>query len=250
MLTANKRKKNYSKIKPAKKKVCLEQKDLNKTSQYDLNHFTSIFHKKIMEGPYYTCSVCNRLLYRKSVIQLNEAKYSTRFLFTNKKSFDKKEYICKTCDLKVSKGKVPCQAVYIKLLVDEIPSELESLEKLEQILIAQRIVFEKIVVMPKGQQRNIKGAICNVPVDCDQTCNILPRPPERSGIIMLKLKRKLEFRGHVYFQAVRPEFIVNALTWLRMNNPLYSNIVTCIENIDPSLTGFQDCEISSGTYMY
>lgn len=61
---------------------------------------------------------------------------------------------------------------------------------------------------------------------------------------MLKLKRKLEFRGHVYFQA---EFIVNALTWLRMNNPLYSNIVTCIENIDPSLTGFQDCEISSGT---
>ena len=64
---------------------------------------------------------------------------------------------------------------------------------------------------------------------------------------MLKLKRKLQFRGHVYFQAVRPEFIVNALTWLRMNNPLYSNTVTCIENIDPSLTGFQDCEISSGT---
>ena len=79
-----------------------------------------------MEGPYYTCSVCNRLLYRKSVIQLKEAKYNTRFLFTNKKSFDNNEYICKTCDLKVSKGKVPCQAVYNKLLVDEIPTELES----------------------------------------------------------------------------------------------------------------------------
>ena len=45
--------------------------------------------------------------------------------------------------------------------VDEIPRELFSLEKLEQILIAQRIVFEKIVVMPKGQQRKIEGAICN-----------------------------------------------------------------------------------------
>ena len=145
--------------------------------------------------------------------------------------------------MKVSKGQVPCQAVYNKLLVDEIPAELESLEKLEQILIAQRIVFEKIVVMPKGQQRKIKGAICNVPVNCEQTSNILPRPPESSGIIMLKLKRKLQFRGHVYFQAVQPEFIVNALMWLRMNNPLYSNIVTCIENIDPSLTKFQDCEI-------
>ena len=51
--------------------------------------------------------------------------------------------------------------------VDEIPTELSSLEKREQILIAQRIVFEKIVVMPKGQQRKIRGAICNVPVECD-----------------------------------------------------------------------------------
>lgn len=229
--------------KPCNKRAKQVPKHQNKTSHNDLNHFIAIFHKKIMEGPFYTCTVCNRLLCRKSVTQVKEAKYSTRFLLTNKKSFDKKEYICKTCDLKVSKGQVPCQAVYNKLLVDEIPAELESLEKLEQILIAQRIVFEKIVVMPKGQQQKIKGAICNVPVNCEQTSNILPRPPESSGIIMLKLKRKLQFRGHVYFQAVRPEFIVNALMWLRMNNPLYSNIVTCIENIDPSLTKFQDCEI-------
>lgn len=216
-------------------------KPRNERPKHDFNHFISIFHKKIMEGLYYTCFVCNRLLYRKSVTLIKEAKYSTCFLFTNKKSFDEKEYICKTCDLKVSKGKVPCQAVYNKLLVDEIPPELDSLEKLEQILIAQHIVF-KIVVMPKGQQRKIKGAICNVPVNCEQTCNVLPCPPERSGIIMLKLKRKLQFRGHVYFQAVRPEFIVNALTWLRMNNPLYSNVVTSNENIDPSLTKFEDCK--------
>ena len=37
-----------------------------------------------------------------------------------------------------------------------------------------RIVFEKIVVMPKGQQRNTKGAICNIPVDCDQTYCLIP----------------------------------------------------------------------------
>ena len=49
--------------------------------------------------------------------------------------------------------------------VDEIPRELFSREKVEQILIAQRIVFEKIVVMRKGQQRKIKGAICNLPVE-------------------------------------------------------------------------------------
>ena len=36
------------------------------------------------------------------------------------------------------------------MYVDEIPTELSSPEKLEQILI----VFEKTVVMPKGQHKN------------------------------------------------------------------------------------------------
>jgi hypothetical protein len=116
-------------------------------------------------------------------------------MFTDKNLFDGKKYICLTCHTKISKGRIPCQAVYNNMCVDEIPAELIALEKLEQILIAQRIIFEKIIVMPKGQQRKIAGAICNVLVDCDQTGTVLPRPPERSGIIMLKLKRKLEFRG-------------------------------------------------------
>ena len=57
---------------------------------------------------------------------------------------------------------------------------------LEQIRITQRIVFEKIGVMHKGQQRKNKGAICNVPVECEQTCNQLPHQPDRSCIIILK----------------------------------------------------------------
>ena len=52
---------------------------------------------------------------------------------------------------------------------------LEILKKLEQILIAQRFIFEKVIVMPGGQQRKMKSAVCNVPVNCDQTCKILPR---------------------------------------------------------------------------
>ena len=35
---------------------------------HDLDEYISRFHNKIKEGPYYICSVCNRLLYRKSVI--------------------------------------------------------------------------------------------------------------------------------------------------------------------------------------
>ena len=100
--------------------------------------------------------------------------------------------------------------------------------------------------MPKGQQRKVKGAICNVPVECDNTCKVLPRPPERSGFLMLKLKRKLQFRGHVYFQTVRPEFLSNALNWLKLNNPLYLDITINIEQISVNLTSIgQDNNVPS-----
>ena len=118
------------------------------------------------------------------------------------------------------------------------------LEKLEQILIAQRIVFEKIVVTPKGQQKKVSGAICNVPVNCDETCKVLPRPPERSDIVMLKLKRKLKFRGHVYFHAVHPQLIQNALNWLKQKNPLYYNVTTNMNNIDIDLQNIKQTDIT------
>jgi len=218
---------------------------LKKHMSHDLDHCISVFHKKIKQGPYYICSVCNRLLYKQSVIHLKKHKYincDIDNVFTNKRSFDDKEYICKTCHSKVIKGKLPCQAVCNDMYVDIVPSELASLEKLEQILISKRILFEKIVVMPKGQQRKIKGAICNVPIECENTCRILPRPPERSGIIMLKLKRKLRFRGHVYFQAVRPQALANALNWLKINNALYENITIDTNNVDNCLTSLNDNE--------
>ena len=64
---------------------------------------------------------------------------------------------------------------------------------------------------------------------------------------MLKLKRKLEFRGHVYFQAVRPQFILDALNWLKINNPLYNNITIDINNISANLTSLEQNDSALGT---
>ena len=127
------------------------------------------------------------MLYKKSVKNFLSTKYPDQHYFSVQTSFDGKEYICNTCNSKVKQGKVPCQAVINNMYVDDTPVELASLEKLEQILIAQRIVFEKIIVMPKGQQRKVKGAFCNVPVECDQTSSLLPCPPERSGYIKTEI---------------------------------------------------------------
>ena len=91
--------------------------------------------------------------YRKSVLIFNKQKYvnsNIQNIFSDRLLFDNKEYICKTCHSKIIKGKVPCQALHNDMFVDDTPTELSSLENLEQILIAQRIVSIKRVVMPKG----------------------------------------------------------------------------------------------------
>ena len=44
-------------------------------------------------------------------------------LFTNIASFHNNQYICK-CHSEVVKGKIPCQAVYNDMSVDEVPIEL------------------------------------------------------------------------------------------------------------------------------
>ena len=51
--------------------------------------------------------------------------------------------------------------------------------------------------MLKGHSPKFKGPMCNIPVDVVSTCNTLPHPANINGFVILKLKRKLECRGHV-----------------------------------------------------
>ena len=62
-------------------------------------------------------------------------KYPCQTFFNIQQSFDGKEYICKTCHSKVLKGELPCQAVVNNMYVDETPTQLAELEKLELLLI-------------------------------------------------------------------------------------------------------------------
>ena len=42
-----------------------------------------------------------------------------------------------------------------------------------------------------------KGAVCNVPIDVVSICNTIPRPANINVLVIVKLKRKLEYKGHV-----------------------------------------------------
>ena len=48
--------------------------------------------------------------------------------------------------------------------------------------------------MPKGRSPKRRGAIRNVPIDTTDISNTLPRQVDYNGLVIVKLKRKLEYR--------------------------------------------------------
>ena len=107
---------------------------------------------------------------------------------------------------------------------------------MKKVLIVRRLHSKKVIIMPKGQSPKFKGAICNVPIDVDFTCNTLPRSADSNGLVIVKLKRKLEYRGHGYFEPVCPSLIFKILQSLKKNYPLYHNIDINLSNIPDFLT--------------
>ena len=59
-------------------------------------------------------------------------------------------------------------------------------------------------------------------------------------MVVVKLKRKLSYREHVHFEAVRPESVHMALKYLKENNPLYGDICIDVNKIPNELTEMTD----------
>ena len=94
------------------------------------------------------------------------------------------------------------------MALDPIPDELKNLKKLEKVLISKRILFKEIVIIHgKGELSKIKGSICKIPIKTANICNILPIPAVSNGLVFVKFKWDLKYRGNEYFEPVRPHII-------------------------------------------
>ena len=127
----------------------------------------------------------------------------------------------------VIKRFISCKSVINKLGIVSFPKEFDSVNKLERILVSKKILFKEITIMPKGQILKIKGTTFNIPVQKIETnCSILPRPPNSNGIVIVKLTRKIEYKGHVSSTKIGAK-----ITYLKNNNQLYKNIWVDFNNI-------------------
>ena len=61
---------------------------------------------------------------------------------------------------------------------------------------------------------------------------------DSNGLIIVKLKRKVDYRSHVFFEPVRPSFDESFLTLLKQFNHLYSDFEINVNNISEGLIAF------------
>ena len=129
--------------------------------------------------------------------------------------------MCKTCDRALKRRVMPLQAKANGLQLCNIPPELSDLELR---LISLCVPFMKMVALPSGKQQSIHRPAVNVPSKVDTICDVLPRLPSQSELVPLKLKRKVAYRGHYMYDYITPQKLLDALRFLKANNPLYADI--------------------------
>ena len=162
------------------------QEHVNKKARMRLNYnekksktCVEKFKEKLNDGPFYVCVCCNRGLYSQMVRTFCENSYPNdieNLYFAHVDNVDDaKEYICRTCHVNLMKHNCPGQAVANILEIFDVPEQFKDFRRLEKVLVAQRLLFKKVVTMPRGEFKKIRGTICNVPLDSADVVTKLPR---------------------------------------------------------------------------
>ena len=86
----------------------------------------------------------------------------------------------------------------------------------------------------KSEFSKIQGSVCNILLDATNICNILPKLNVSNELIVVKLKRNLKYRVHVYSELILPHIVHQELTYLKSCNKFYENIsiTKCLSSVD------------------
>ena len=191
------------------------------------------------EGPDYVCNICHKCEYRVIVLLFDPSRYNGDIV--EKCDTGKSNWICKTCDRSMRKGRMPEQAFNNGLGHCPDIKELNELCPLEIMLVSQIIPFMFIVGKTKGAQHGLKGQCVLVPTDLQKIQTTLPRNCSDEHLISLALKRRLTDKSAFHRQHIRPALVNRALLKLKEINPLYRDVllddswVNVSEKNDPAL---------------
>ena len=102
--------------------------------------------------------------------------------------------------------------------VVDIPLVLMGLNTLEQRLISKATVFMKMVIIPRGGQRSVRGQVINFPSNVD---SVISESEDKSN------------GPDKAYHCCRYSRVIQALQWLKQHNPLYRDV--SISNISEGM---------------
>ena len=226
------------------------------------------FRHECQYGPIFTCLCCKRDLFKRGVrvfkkpgkLRLKLIKNGTfrKFLALDRQQpFDENEplrdfgrmvldeslkangnfHLCHSCIRHLEKEQMPPICSKNCLEYGEIPDCLD-LNTIEKQLIVKNLIFIKVRQLHPTMMDAMNDKVVNVPI-CDddiiKEVTSLPRTEKNSGMVNIKLKRKMGIKNYHKMGLIRPEKIYQALRYLKDHHPEYKDIN--IQKCDDWLNG-------------
>ena len=135
-------------------------------------------------------------------------------------------WICQTCRNGANNGITPrlCLNESSGLRFSSINSAIAELNDIEERICSPRIAFLQIRPLSWDRQNGLRGNVVNVPLDVDNTLQMLPREFKKCEVIQLKLKRRKNYESaYIKEETIRPKLILNALNYL-VKQPLFKSL--------------------------
>ena len=128
------------------------------------------FKKAILKGPTHKCFLCERLCYEQlgALYSCDVANDLRTVVNESVQESIESVWLCNKCKSAMERKKIPAGSQFNKMKVPEVPSVFIGLNTLEQCLISKATVLMKMVILPRGGQRAVRGQVINFPsnVDC------------------------------------------------------------------------------------
>ena len=217
------------------------------------------FRRSVRYGAIFVCVSCHRKMFEDSVVKYAGSvrakieSYDGLFERTIvsfdqvPNIFDNTYYLCLTCKKYLCQGKMPGICHSNNLDIDHAGQTLDikdddgnkigeytltqedidntTLTDLEQSLIARSLIFMKIHKLPKSRMPGMKDKLVYVPIPESNTLNSIKtilRTPSEAGILPVKIKRKMEYKGHHLEEYVSiPKIIASLRLLVKLRHPEY-----------------------------
>jgi hypothetical protein len=211
------------------------QRKLNLYQRTQIKDRFKAFKNATLQGPSFACLSCERLMFFNGITQISVEKITKNktsqfldLLFAalpiHNITPQQEIQLCHNCKNNFMKNQIPGLNFTNGLEIDVLPGKLTGPE---ESLCALNILFAKIFQLPTTRIKGIVDKIVNVPIseeDLSHTAQILPRNTTEASIILLKFKRKKEYKNSVSESYIRPNVVLESLKYLKIHNPFYSNV--------------------------